>query len=403
MGVASAPVLCSSTALFDVSDLTRLGESARCYWSNDRTLVVEPSLDASSLGGTPVSVRGGVISRRGAVSYVIASSVVVRGRRPAPSVSSAIMDSYGSRIFVTFTSPGSGEIGGSSGAVDCSALLDNRNLGSGSSCFWSGPTTVTVEFGVGSFISPRVGYVGPVSVSCEESLNTTLSFRAGVIVAVAGAIASMPAVCVVVSPPVAPVPPLIQLSGPNSVGPCDQILVDASSTVDVTGRSLIFNWTILPLNDDAGNSSIFYDPSFLTDLSRGRSFVRIRSGEVNPGSALRATVTVTNFLGAVGTRSLDVSVAAENIPSISIDGAQSRVVSSDDRLSLTASGSVLVCSLNGTDDAVADKSLRYSWKLVRQFALPGVSDASYNFTVIDNAAFQSFVSFPATIATWVAV
>jgi REJ domain len=349
--------------------------------------------DSRVMGSETLWFSGGVIRRAGVDSVMKQSHAVIVPRKSPPNISSAQMSGNGLSIAVSFTWASSGTLFGSAGSVNCSSVFRNNNLGTGALCSWTSATVLQVLLGASRgvpLIDPSTSSV--VSNPCPASIpSTTLVLRSGVIVAVTGSLASSTEQCVSVKGPENPVAPIVSLSGPQSIGNCDGLRLDASGTVDSAGRGLVFHWSVNPMNEAATLGSIVTLLSSSVSVFPNQTFpvLVMESSDLEPSGVFQFTVTVTNYFGASANGSVVVRVASAPLPLVSIDGPTSRQVTPADRLSLAATGAVPICK----DSASADKKLDYEWSLVSANVIPGVVDVGYSVTNLSPwlPSLQSFV------------
>ncbi len=220
-------------------------------------------------GGLPITfVSGRVASAETPAATMASKSVTLIGRRPAPTMLWARLTDAGSGVEVAFSSLSSQTLGSVGRSAPCSQVFDDPSgaLGRGATCRWTGPTTLLVALG---FTADAAGALQPtvpsVAVTADTSTvvpcgptgtTTTLRLQPGVVRAVPGGLRSAPAHCVAVMFPLAPLAPIVSISAPERVGTCDDLYVDASGTVDPSGRTPTFAWTVMALNTEAASAPL---------------------------------------------------------------------------------------------------------------------------------------------------
>jgi hypothetical protein len=392
-GTAGTGVRCYSLNLFDDVGLNLIGYLSTCWWSDDRTLMIDMVHDSRVLGSETLWFSGGIVKRAGVNSFMRQSSAVIVPRKSPPNIASAEMSASGLSILVTFTWASSGTLFGSAGAVNCTSVFRNNNLGFGAMCTWVFPTGLQILMGSSlstSLIDPASSSI--VSHPCPAVVpSNTLVLRSGVITAVTGSLATTAEQCVSVRGPESPVAPIVSLSGPQSIGNCDGLRLDASGTVDSAGRGLRFRWTVTPLNDAANAANIVSLLSSSVSSFPNQTFpvLTMASTDLSPSGVFLFNVTVTNYFNATASSRITVRVASAPLPLVSIDGPTSRQITPVDRLSLAASGAVPICQ----DASTNDKKLEYEWALVSADAIPEVTVAGYLVNRISSGlpSLQSFV------------
>ena len=328
--------------------------------------------------------QGGLISRQTTPVFLPQTSVSIRGRMPPPVIISARLSDAGSSAIVIFSAATSGEVNGRYGSLSCDLMFSNTNLGSESQCYFTSSTTLQIDFGFGATVLFSTTASG--TLPCDSATGDGfLQLRSGVIRTVPGAVLSTPAMCTAIVPPLNPQPPVVALEAPRIVSPCETILVDASGTVDLSGRQLTFNWTIVPLNDIALNSSFVDSSSLLAAISRGDSTLTIDVGELSPGGVARVIVNVTNSLGGTAGASVDVTASSVAVPAISLKGPAVWSITAHDNLDLQADGSASTC-------ASGDTQLSFAWTLTSQSLNLDIAEPTFAFTEITASQFATFVT-----------
>jgi hypothetical protein len=288
-----------------------------------------PALDPPSMD-TIITIAEGAV-RSTLTSVVFASGSTLLQPRMAPlSLVSAVFDNTGTSIVVTFDREGPGAFLPStsttgtkpSRSLPCAAVFSNSNLGPGAVCTWTSPKQLTVALGPYQSAVGRVGPMQPFDSSfpCSRlGAASSLTLLPGVVRNFAGGIVSA-AGCVAVAPPVSPPVPRIVLQGPQLVGPCNPIVMDASGSSGGAGAPLSFSWTLVPTNSVATAA-----PSAQL-IASADGVLRIDGGGLPPGSAWTVNVQGTNVLGGSGAASVPLTVALLAIPVMEVDGSASRSV-----------------------------------------------------------------------------
>ena len=290
--------------------------------------------DTDLPSGTLIGLNGGVIrlAFNGAVS-MSPTRVGLTGRKQPPNAVVATMSSTGNSITVTFDGMSSGKVSGVSSSGSCDLLLANSNLGQGALCVWTTLSTLVIYLGYTSNSSTLVSPLSPHTtrdgarsstssvVACDTATvpkDALLILRPGAVTAVPGGISKQPVQCLTVLPPASPVAPRIALSGATRLGACDSLFLDASGTVDFSGRSVDFVWSLSPsIQPVDGNASG-------VDLYTESLYVP--SSSLIHGSSYNVSLSVTNFLGGTAHATIVVNVAATPLPLVSIDGAAVRSI-----------------------------------------------------------------------------
>jgi hypothetical protein len=205
--------------------------------------------------------------------------------------------------------------------------------------------------------------------TCEDEPGAALRLNGGVVQAVAGSLSFTPEQCVVAYMPPSPNAPAPRMQAPQNVGSCDVIVLDASGTVDSTGRGLTYTWSVAARNTVAATAPVFTritDPAFI----RRPSVLVLNPDDLVPGGEFTFTLTVANsFLGTSSTLSRNVSVASVALPKVAIDGDATRTVTANQVLTLSVTGAVSSCA--GAPTGVGNRALSYTWSLVSAQASAG--------------------------------
>ena len=317
-----------------------------CTWASATVLdiVFESAADIPS--GTHIGLNGDVIRRADSVLVVMpAATLTLVGRIQPPLAIVAAMSSSGNSIVVTFDGPSSGKVSGISPSGQCDLLATNGNLGLDALCVWTTLSTLVIHLGYATDSSSLISPLSLTATSArQESLsastsavacdNTTVTpssllfLKPRAITAVPGGVSRQAAQCLAVLAPSLPLAPLIVLSGSTRVGACDPLLLDASGSVDFSGRTLDFVWLVSPpiqsTHGSGTNIDLHDDSLFVPSLS------------LIPGTSYNVSLSLTNFLGGTANASVVVHVASQPLPRVSIDGPAVRS---------TAPGASQVCEL----------------------------------------------------------
>ena len=333
-----------------------------CTWSSAATLLVAFVSSLETPSGTRVGFNSRVVHRADSPSVsAMEQGVFLVGRSQPPDAVAAIMSSTGNSVKVVFDGPSSGKVSGVSPSGPCSALLTNTNLGLGALCVWSSLSMLEIRLGYAADTSSLLvpfaelnatsSHASGSNTSVVESSNTvvscrsmsdgvrasTLFLRPGAVTAVPGGMSKQGAQCILVLPPDEPIAPVISLSGAVRISACDALSLDASGTIDFSGRDLKFVWSMAPPPGNETNEE--------ASSSQQGQYFTVPAGSLLPGGVYNVTVTAANFLGGVATVSVDVAVASTIMPRVWIDGSTARTVvpnipqvSLTDRFPATGSG-----------------------------------------------------------------
>lgn len=284
---------------------------------------------------------------------------------PAPRVASATLSDDGAGFTVLFDQP-TDRGGLPDGSWSCSEVLE---LASAQSCSWLDASRISVGLGL------RTG----VTVNENITLADTRPIRR---VCSGSSCYLYPAASrqtFALSPPSNPVAPVLDIRIAESIGPCDDFVIDASASHGMAGQP----WAALKWTASGTGSSDFpaieaalaargSDLSVLIVLSSNASSALFAMGE------LRLTLSVTNAFGLSASATRVLSVTEDrNRPVVSIAAQSSVPMTARDDAFLQGVGRVSSCS-----DSPA---LTYSWS---------VYDSAMRLTSIrsmshDNRAFKA--------------
>eukprot|EP00960_Hanusia_phi_P000425 11924-Hanusia_phi.AAC.1 len=216
----------------------------------------------------------------------------------APSLISAIFNSFGSSISIEFSDSTNIFSMQASQRSDCNAFLDpltTAKLGKSGSCTWNDERTLNVILSYGATILPN-DKVEIKPQILKDSSNLGPYCNGQVQIAVPSGLAK----------------PVFQLVGPQEVGPCDTVEIMALGSF---ARPLTFNWKCLQCQQ------VTQTRLSLTSADR----ISLTSSDfVDSAGTYEVQVYGTNFLGAKSdTLSLQFEKTSLPIPVVSLSGFDS--------------------------------------------------------------------------------
>ena len=149
-------------------------------------------------------------------------------------------------------------------------------------------------------------------------------------------------------------------------------MLDASGTIDLSGRIPQFNWTLTALNP-AATGSLVATATSLDAYVKG-SLLSVPPTSLAPGGVYTVTVTATTFLKANSSLAVFVSVKSAPVPNVYIVSATNVTVVANRRLSLQAVGTQSVST--GACNRPAD-AIKYQWDVTSVSAIPGATVDGY--------------------------
>lgn len=314
-----------------------------------------------------VAFNGTVIGgTSGSVCGVRKPCPVVDFQNP-PSPAWTKFSNSGGRILVQFERPT--DTANQSGVFDCSLLFSEETIASisqnprDSSCLFLKPHVLDITLGFGASIQvnddliwkPNVLRLKPVCVA-----GTAVCFHYSQ--AIEGATR--------VGRPDNPVAPVGIIKAPASVGPCDDVVLDASSSYGSAGRQINFFFGLLAgtTNDKQVRSAVFGQMREPFDTS----IISIPSSILRPGESYTFLVRATNFLDASSVDSVTVRRRMDNGPLVFVEGPNIMGVRASQAFKLRASATLSQCHSGPSDKIV------YAWSLV------SISPADATQTVVLN-------------------
>jgi len=236
-----------------------------------------------------------------------------------------------------------------------------------SKCEWVSPVAVVITLGgssrvgVGSYVSVVDGVV---RAQCSLSLSECLEW------------ATVKSTRVPVLAPESPLSPVVAISGPTVVGPCDTPVLDSTSSSGSGGRPWnSFSVSVTSQNaESARKAEVFFDTSY-----RLNPPTPIPLGTLQPGFLYDFHVSICNFLGACSQAVHRLEVTLHSVPVVTIVGQQVRSVATGNPLLLKSQAYISHC--NGT---VSYSGLRYSWSVYKDDVL----DSSIQSLTVDSSKFK---------------
>ncbi|QDZ25793.1 hypothetical protein A3770_19p83110 [Chloropicon primus] len=228
-------------------------------------------------------------------------------------------------------------MGNMGSSQDCNLVLASATvgkLGTGATCSFTTAKELTITLGSEATILP-VGSLAPDTVVIKEnaianaagnSFNTTGS-----------ALLQAPDVTVV---------PSVVAKAPATVGICEDLTVDASSSDGSGGRNLAFSFAVEGLG-----SKILSLSNLLKSLDSTQSIADIDKNAMNYGIQYNFIVSATNFLGQTTTEKIPVYRGDTQVPTIFIAGKSSVTTESSSKVTVP-------CRAEMPGDFVFDSALQ---------------------------------------------
>ncbi|GAB9474480.1 hypothetical protein Gpo141_00011603, partial [Globisporangium polare] len=239
----------------------------------------------------------------------------------------------------------------------CSVIFDlptaqsNANyFGASPSCSWqSNDASIRFLFGQNVTVVP----------------GGILSLRGGLLKSTATAELSTPAANITIGAPDSPPVPVALVSGANSLGTCDDLFLDGSSSSGSGGRTMNFKWILTGSTNTV--TSVGKVNSVLADTSTANNAsLRIPAAVMEEDAVYQIILQVRNFFGAASNSSaITVKKAAMPLPVVSIKGGGKQDAMRAKELTITAAAENPTCtapSSNGSTTAASTSvDMTFSW------------------------------------------
>uniref|UniRef100_A0A7S1CMB0 PKD/REJ-like domain-containing protein n=1 Tax=Bicosoecida sp. CB-2014 TaxID=1486930 RepID=A0A7S1CMB0_9STRA len=365
--------LCKNTNIFKTATLGRFRNVNRgaldeqhdggpfCYWQTSSILIVELEPNYYLAGGETVALRGGNIRSTPTSIVFSEGQVVLQGRTPPPTVTSALFGDIGAQIFVKFSGQTSGYVAGQTTAP-CSLVFDEASqLGQGSECKWSSSSTLRILLGSGATIVPHADAANPlangIGASCYA--NSRLTLKPNTVRAVRNGILYTSG-CVTVARPLNPVLPKAVISAPTQVGSCDQLLLRSSLATGGGGRPMVRTWSWAAANAEGSVFAAEMDAIIAAANAAQSKSITIEREVLEPDAQIDFTLGMRNFLtDHVDSVTVRVVKKGLPIPSVEVQGAGYKLFKRDRVTTVMASARVPQCS---DGEASTTRPLGYTWR-----------------------------------------
>jgi Na+-transporting methylmalonyl-CoA/oxaloacetate decarboxylase gamma subunit len=271
---------------------------------------------------------------------------------PPPMIQRSEFTSDGSKLTVIFAS--ATNRGGVVNVINCGTLF--KSTSSLSRCVWTSDSSLEISL-IGSKInSGNVLEVksGVWKARCTSKVDPTCSnwrsndFQNSTI--------SVPSVVKT---------PLVTMSMASTIGPCDDLVVDLTSSSGSGGRS----WRSVSFLVGGLGPNITLVQEYLSTLSANPSSVRspvaIPNTVLRSGYAYSLAVRLCNFLGACGSKVKTFSVSSpKSVPVVSLNSRDTLSIFRNTSLLISGSAYVTVCG-----GGKSREYLSYNWSLFENNAI----------------------------------
>ena len=285
----------------------------------------------------------------------------------SPVITSVRMSDSGLSLLVSFdrnTDKGAKQIPAFASSFPCDALFEMKSANK-SVCMWPTNSTLNIQFSAGLFdAKANVGdavtlLAGKVTNPCAPTQDCTrLQYAARQTVQI--------------SPPLAPVAPLVVLSVPNKISACDVIKLDPSGSVGNAGRPWTSAvWEVVAYSvkrNDSFGQPVDVEGNIMTEITKAYLDGDLTNIAIIPNNLLAVggkysfKLEVTNFLGQSGVSTAVVTVGSSTaIPTVNLAGVTNALSYRWQEANFFASAALPACA----GSAALKTSLEYSWKLYK--------------------------------------
>ncbi|GAQ84648.1 hypothetical protein KFL_001990020 [Klebsormidium nitens] len=258
----------------------------------------------------------------GSVTITVASGTTVTGRyapviapAPAPQLLSAKLSNLLTTLSVQFDQPTN--LGGlqlvKPRNQTCQKLLDPSTvakLGQAGRffCDWPDSDSLQITLGFNATILP-VGSLAPDSIVLLPNVVGNAASNSY------NASGSVP-----LSAPDAPPVPMVSLTAPNAIGPCDSVVLSVAGSTGGGGRPLQYGYFVQGLNTDATAALT----KTLANYTAAGSYtsLTLSATDLVPGNVYTFTAMATNFVGVTSTPvAITIAKSDKQMPYVIVPGS----------------------------------------------------------------------------------
>ena len=277
----------------------------------------------------------------------------------APSLTSFLFENDGNFATASFdTATNQGNI--VSMSWPCNLIFFFNGVES-ASCSWTSLTTVRLAFPnpKGSpTLEPGDSVLllgGVLRAFCVLGINLCVGYE------------SSHAMSVIASYPINAVVPTVIISVPSILGPCADLIIDATASTGNCGRS--WRYVAWSINASSGAATATALMTLLSNFSETSSPLTIPPHFL-PAGSYSFSLHLENFLGKSSVSSAVVQILKSEyyLPSVTIIGSTFRSISRSDEFSVQMLATVPHCA--------SDKNLTYSWSVYNNYVFVGIVSTS---------------------------
>ena len=262
-----------------------------------------------------------------------------------PVPRSAVFSPDGSRVLLTFRESTDKMRGAA--VIRCKTVITFIGMQNAARCIWTDASTL--EIYVGSSQHLDIGgtitlLAGTVKSACTSVVNPTCSHWP-----------SNSEESVEVQAPLNPLRPVVVISAPPLIGPCDDYTFHLTASSGTGGR----DWKSVTVDVQSTHPNASQLQAFLTNRTELAKWkpVSVPPSLLQGGTVYNLVVTMCNFLGSCGraARSLTVSAFA-NVPVVSLNSQERMVLHRNSTMTISAYAYMSLCG-----GGISRANLEYSW------------------------------------------
>ncbi|KAG3237801.1 hypothetical protein PI124_g17218, partial [Phytophthora idaei] len=240
----------------------------------------------------------------------------------------------------------------------CSVLFDlpsatdsTSYCGASPACTWqTGSTSIRFVFGQGVRVEP----------------GSTLTLRGNLLKSTAAAELAAPATTVTISAPDKPPHPQVLVSGAASLGMCDDLVLDGSSSSGSGGRPMTYTWMLVNTTSVTSTSLDAVTALLTSATTTSNATIKIPAPVLEADGTYSFILLAKNFFGKTGnSNEILVKKSGLALPSVAIKGGNLQGAYRANELVITASASYPSCSGPVTTDTDAAVStgvdMTFTW------------------------------------------
>ncbi|KAF4045315.1 GPS family protein [Phytophthora infestans] len=226
---------------------------------------------------------------------------------------------------------------------DLPSATDSTNYyGVSPTCTWlTGSTSIRFVFGQGVRVVP----------------GSTLTLRGSLLKSTASAELATPATTVTISSPDKPPHPQVLVSGASSLGMCDDLVLDGSSSSGSGGRPMTYTWMLVNTTNVTSASLDAVAALLTSATTTNNATIKLAASVLEADGTYSFILLAKNLFGKTGnSNEVLVKKSGMALPSVSIKGGNLQGAYRANELAITASASYPSCSGPVSTDTDASAS-----------------------------------------------